>query len=161
MGGLRFGIDEDGNYGYIKDGADTVTPFKKYANLNTDITLTNADSRLIHNIPEYFNRCWSINNSDGIKRVCLAIPYEGYYDSKDIIGIPYNEFKKALGIPDTQQGTRTGLTFTESNNEILEYITFGTTFINVPTVSLSCAFASEFTVEARGVTQNGFLLYVR
>ena len=31
MGGLRFGVDADGNYGYIKDGADTVTPF-----LNTD-----------------------------------------------------------------------------------------------------------------------------
>lgn len=29
MGGLRFGVDADGNYGYIKDGADTVTPFKK------------------------------------------------------------------------------------------------------------------------------------
>lgn len=29
MGGLRFGVDADGNCGYIKDGADTVTPFKK------------------------------------------------------------------------------------------------------------------------------------
>ena len=29
MGGLRFGVDASGNYGYIKDGADTVTPFKK------------------------------------------------------------------------------------------------------------------------------------
>lgn len=28
MGGLRFGVDADGNYGYYKDGADTVTPFK-------------------------------------------------------------------------------------------------------------------------------------
>lgn len=27
LGGLRFGTDADGNYGYIKDGADTVTPF--------------------------------------------------------------------------------------------------------------------------------------
>lgn len=27
LGGLRFGIDENGNYGYIKAGADTVTPF--------------------------------------------------------------------------------------------------------------------------------------
>lgn len=27
LGGLQFGIDEDGNYGYIKAGADTVTPF--------------------------------------------------------------------------------------------------------------------------------------
>lgn len=25
---IRFGIDSDGNYGYYKDGADTVTPFK-------------------------------------------------------------------------------------------------------------------------------------
>lgn len=24
---FKFGIDENGNYGYIKDGADTVTPF--------------------------------------------------------------------------------------------------------------------------------------
>lgn len=27
-GKIKFGIDSDGNYGYIKDGADTVTPFK-------------------------------------------------------------------------------------------------------------------------------------
>lgn len=29
LGGLRFGIDENGNVGYIKEGADSVTPFKK------------------------------------------------------------------------------------------------------------------------------------
>ena len=28
MGGLTFGVDSDGNPGYIKAGADTVTPFK-------------------------------------------------------------------------------------------------------------------------------------
>lgn len=27
---FRFGIDADGNYGYYKDGADTVTPFRPY-----------------------------------------------------------------------------------------------------------------------------------
>lgn len=27
FGGLKFGKDSDGNYGYIKDGADTVIPF--------------------------------------------------------------------------------------------------------------------------------------
>lgn len=27
LGGLKFGIDANGNYGYIKAGADTVTPF--------------------------------------------------------------------------------------------------------------------------------------
>lgn len=28
LGGLQFGVDADGNYGYIKAGADSVTPFK-------------------------------------------------------------------------------------------------------------------------------------
>ena len=27
LGGITFGVDDDGNYGYIKAGADTVTPF--------------------------------------------------------------------------------------------------------------------------------------
>ena len=27
MGGLKFGVDSNGNYGYIKAGADSVTPF--------------------------------------------------------------------------------------------------------------------------------------
>lgn len=31
LGGLRFGIDADGNYGYKKVGADTVTPFSSGA----------------------------------------------------------------------------------------------------------------------------------
>ena len=29
LGGIRFGIDTDGNYGYKEVGADTVIPFKK------------------------------------------------------------------------------------------------------------------------------------
>ncbi|MBD5480227.1 MAG: hypothetical protein HDR14_13210 [Lachnospiraceae bacterium] len=29
LGGIRFGVDAKGNYGYIKAGADTVTPFKR------------------------------------------------------------------------------------------------------------------------------------
>lgn len=42
MGGLRFGVDADGNCGYIKDGADTVTPFKKGYE-DTPATATAAD----------------------------------------------------------------------------------------------------------------------
>lgn len=30
LGGLQFGIDENGNYGYIKAGADSVTPFSGF-----------------------------------------------------------------------------------------------------------------------------------
>lgn len=33
LGGMKFGVDADGNYGYIKAGADTVTPFKKETKL--------------------------------------------------------------------------------------------------------------------------------
>ena len=29
MGGIKFGIDSDGNYSYIKTGADTVFPFSR------------------------------------------------------------------------------------------------------------------------------------
>lgn len=36
MGGLRFGVDSDGNYGYYKDGADTVTPFKSGGEISVD-----------------------------------------------------------------------------------------------------------------------------
>lgn len=31
LGGIRFGVDDAGNYGYIKAGADTVTPFRNGA----------------------------------------------------------------------------------------------------------------------------------
>ena len=32
---FKFGITEDGQYGYIKDGADTVTPFKSGSAIKT------------------------------------------------------------------------------------------------------------------------------
>ena len=49
---FRFGIDDNGNYGYYKDGADTVTPFSKgaqlvgnySANANIDVTSYNPKS---------------------------------------------------------------------------------------------------------------------
>lgn len=41
LGGLQFGIDENGNYGYIKAGADTVTPFSGKLNIKTSNFSTN------------------------------------------------------------------------------------------------------------------------
>lgn len=35
---FNFGIDSNGNYGYIKDGADTVTPFKRLEKIYSDKT---------------------------------------------------------------------------------------------------------------------------
>ena len=34
LGGLRFGVDAEGNYGYKKAGADTVVPFKSTEEFN-------------------------------------------------------------------------------------------------------------------------------
>lgn len=37
FGGMSFGVDADGNYGYIKAGADTVTPFKDTETIMSDV----------------------------------------------------------------------------------------------------------------------------
>ena len=39
MGGITFGVDDDGNYGYIKAGADTVTPISSQNAYIYDLTL--------------------------------------------------------------------------------------------------------------------------
>ncbi|MBD5498013.1 MAG: hypothetical protein HDR11_09670 [Lachnospiraceae bacterium] len=53
LGGIRFGVDADGNYGYIKAGADTVTPFKKDVALpNITARTTGTNSTLILNVPD-------------------------------------------------------------------------------------------------------------
>ena len=53
LGGLTFGIDAEGNYGYIKAGADTVTPFNKmvvYYNLGVkNFTPTYESSSVKYN----------------------------------------------------------------------------------------------------------------
>ena len=45
---FQFGIDENGNYGYIKEGADTVTPFNKL-NIKCVASNTAADDPAYNN----------------------------------------------------------------------------------------------------------------
>ena len=53
LGGITFGVDDDGNYGYIKAGADTVTPFKKDVALpKITARTTGTNSTLILNVPD-------------------------------------------------------------------------------------------------------------
>ena len=53
LGGITFGVDADGNYGYIKAGADTVTPFKKDVALpKITARTTGTNSTLILNVPD-------------------------------------------------------------------------------------------------------------
>ena len=42
LGGLTFGIDVDGNYGYKKVGADTVIPFSSGKIMDVDYSLTTS-----------------------------------------------------------------------------------------------------------------------
>lgn len=44
FGGIKFGQDENGNYGYYKVGADTVTPFKSFNGEFQIITWTMSNS---------------------------------------------------------------------------------------------------------------------
>lgn len=47
---FEFGIDENGNYGYIKVGADTVTPFKSLSDKHEGITLIFETENINQNI---------------------------------------------------------------------------------------------------------------
>ena len=88
LGVLKFGIDSDGNYGYIKDGADTVTPFKSgfiipYAAGSRDANTNVLDLRL--NVEGY--------NKLKFDYHCVIVfnPYTEIYGSND--GINYNIIK--------------------------------------------------------------------
>lgn len=58
-GKIKFGIDVDGNYGYIKDGADTVTPFKNAIKLKQFC----QNSQMV--IDEDYDECLLVFSSAG------------------------------------------------------------------------------------------------
>ena len=57
FGGMTFGVDSDGNYGYIKAGADTVTPFNNGSSiyLITQITVTKFSTDMTSKENLYIN----------------------------------------------------------------------------------------------------------
>ena len=77
---FAFGIDENGNYGYIKDGADSVTPFKKkvflgtYNSTNKSIDMTSYKNYEKFTIDDFVF---------DIKSVTCAV-YNGDYDLKTL-----------------------------------------------------------------------------
>ena len=54
LGGVTFGVDADGNYGYRKPGADTVTPFKGNMKFNVSGTFA-AEEHPYNPTIEFFN----------------------------------------------------------------------------------------------------------
>ena len=47
FGGMKFGIDSNGNYGYIKAGADSVTPFSSNKRYSYSWTSSNNEQKTL------------------------------------------------------------------------------------------------------------------
>ena len=81
LNGLKFGVDADGNYGYYKAGADTVTPFRnptgnaKAEHVLRPYTFSNADNENVSGTME--NKGSWIGETTGNGNV--SIP-KGYHD---------------------------------------------------------------------------------
>ena len=73
---FKFGIDGQGNYGYIKDGADTVTPFKSEA----DIEEAYQDG--VHSITDNPEKL-TLTSTNGTDVPVTA----GYYDTVDTTAV--------------------------------------------------------------------------
>lgn len=89
LGGMSFGVDADGNYGYIKAGADTVTPFK--------------NKGIIYNIGTYNPNIPSTFNLKGITG------WENFTNDNFIIGFGYTQMTPV-------NGNTTGCAFNLSHN---------------------------------------------
>ena len=107
MGGLKFGIDSSGNYGYIKAGADSVTPF---SNSN------------------YYYRAFKRSDSEANRKDTLKVNtgvFFAYYNGSEI-GNFENGFafcvKDGTVIVNRTQGTNnTDFTFSYSNGTLSLY----------------------------------------
>ncbi len=64
LGGLTFGVDADGNYGYIKAGADTVTPFSSQNayTYNLPLGIAQTSSQKLDIIPSELYVAIAYNN---------------------------------------------------------------------------------------------------
>ena len=60
--------------------------------------LTTTDPRRIHSNNNGTEDCWAVANSDGVARVLIAVPTNGYYDTNDIIAVPMARMASLLGI---------------------------------------------------------------
>ncbi len=66
FGGMKFGVDENGNYGYIKAGADTVIPFSNNILMIYDCGKENSDLGIFNNIFTQNVTAKITKTSDGI-----------------------------------------------------------------------------------------------
>lgn len=97
-GSIRFGVDGEGNYGYYKAGADTVTPFKEGGDFEETVLWTNSNItsdfplKTISGLPDisqydyigvYCNR-----NTATTDEMFVAMDYEHFKNTKWDAGYP-------------------------------------------------------------------------
>ncbi|MBD5478076.1 MAG: hypothetical protein HDR08_10465 [Lachnospiraceae bacterium] len=135
LGGMTFGVDAAGRYGYIKAGADTVTPFKSHANvINFNPTWTHIGSSTNNSnasVSTNGNTMTLINNISG-DYTAFSATFRSVekYDFEGCIGIIYSVNANAYGstynqpITVTINGTNISSSFTASQLGALKYYFF-------------------------------------
>ena len=111
LGGLRFGIDADGNYGYKEVGADTVIPFKgnyivthllnypgygAYNSMTTDrdyIAVIFMLSAGVGHVYDWITRS-SCSSGTQVVRTCFTHTRAGYGEHDSYLGV--NIYKDVL-----------------------------------------------------------------
>lgn len=72
LGGIRFGVDSSGSYGYIKAGADTVTPFSSDKNYKITINYTStAYPEVFYNDGYHYDGIYGYQQTYGTKVIYL------------------------------------------------------------------------------------------
>ena len=108
-----FGIDSNGNYGYIKAGADTVTPF------------TSFNFEIIGNKSSYDAGTLTINDCEiGRKYMCIINSWSGSGSSSAIVYCRLSSYtgctvKTLLERPDGNQGAYIIYELTATNNTMV------------------------------------------
>ena len=164
---FKFGVDSSGNYGYIKDGADTVTPFltrtgnATETNVLSGKTFSNANSSgltgtMTNNGGATKSATYSLDSTNS--RVVATIPNNGYYSTssklyatyanvRSLIGLTAAKIVKGntiLGLAGTAIKSPTSLSGSVSCGKLQAgdgvksfQVTFSTAFGSIPTVQIN------------------------
>ena len=104
---FKFGVDSSGNYGYIKDGADSVTPFltrtgnAAESQVLSGYTFSNANSSgltgtMTNNGGTTKSATYSLDATNS--RVVATIPANGYYNTSSKLYATYASVRTLIGL---------------------------------------------------------------
>ena len=102
---FKFGVDSSGNYGYIKAGADSVTPFRT-GNATTaqvlsgytfaNSTYPNLTGTMVNNGGTSIAATYSLDSTNSI--VVATIPTNGYYNTSSKLYATYSTVRSLIGL---------------------------------------------------------------